>query len=422
MEQLNQVFKFSDDLQCGIVLINNKTIYVDIHDLFSIINHKRGFIHVDDTKSFPYYIQANRKISYFEFIYKYSENSVHCEYVNGNNYDIRRNNIEIYPKQHLYVKEKYQEIISYKIGHLIVSGKESNKVKNSTWKVKTNKGSIKIIMFCEKDTYIELCEHSYKKIMEFQEKHKKHITFSKHINGYIQSSANLFIHQIIMNCYGNGKGTSTISVDHIDRNPLNNFMNNLRIVKCEVQQSNSKGILKGTKRGRKHNARPLPDGITQDMLKKYVVYYRECYNKEKNLYREFFKIEKNPNLDKVWCTSKSGKLTLMDKLKQANDVAEHIEKHGSIEEMIVLPSGTPHLKLKMSLPKYVSYQTMRNKPYLVFEKRIQNMETNKKQRICLKHAMDESVVDNNDEKTIQEELSMLNDKVKEKYKIELLGC
>ena len=110
----------------------------------------------------------------------------------------------------------------------------------------------------------------------------------------------------------------------------------------------------------------------------------------------------------------------MNKLKQANDVADHIEKHGSMEEMILHQSGTPHLKLKMSLPKYVSYQTMRNKPYLVFEKRIQNMETNKKQRICLKHAIDEGVLDNNDEKTIQKELSMLNDKVKEKYKIELM--
>ena len=47
-----------------------------------------------------------------------------------------------------------------------------------------------------------------------------------------------------------------------------------------------------TKRARKHNARPLPKGLTQEMLPKYVVYYHECYNKERQLFREFFKIEK----------------------------------------------------------------------------------------------------------------------------------
>ena len=38
---------------------------------------------------------------------------------------------------------------------------------------------------------------------------------------------------------------------------------------------------------RKITAQPLPPIIKQDMIPKYVVYYRECYNKEKQLYREF---------------------------------------------------------------------------------------------------------------------------------------
>jgi hypothetical protein len=48
-----------------------------------------------------------------------------------------------------------------------------------------------------------------------------------------------------------------------------------------------------TKRAQKHNAHPLPKGLTQEMLPKYVVYYHECYNKERQLFREFFKIEKH---------------------------------------------------------------------------------------------------------------------------------
>ena len=39
-----------------------------------------------------------------------------------------------------------------------------------------------------------------------------------------------------------------------------------------------------TKRARKHNARPLPEGLTQDMLPKYVVYYHEI--KRRSSYRK----------------------------------------------------------------------------------------------------------------------------------------
>ena len=63
------------------------------------------------------------------------------------------------------------------------------------------------------------------------------------------------------------------------------------------------------------------DGITQDMLEKYVVYYKECYNKEKDKWREFFKVEKHPKLDKIWIGSKSNKVSILDKLYAANKVA-----------------------------------------------------------------------------------------------------
>ena len=73
------------------------------------------------------------------------------------------------------------------------------------------------------------------------------------------------------------------------------------------------------KKERKKNAINLPDGIDQRMLLKYVVYYKECYNKEKQLYREFFKVEKHPKLLKSWTTSKSNKVAIFEKLKEANN-------------------------------------------------------------------------------------------------------
>jgi hypothetical protein len=58
------------------------------------------------------------------------------------------------------------------------------------------------------------------------------------------------------------------------------------------------------------------------MMRKYVVYYHEKYGN--NSSREFFKIEKNPKLDKPWIGSKSNKVSLMDKLNAVNAMADSL--------------------------------------------------------------------------------------------------
>ena len=206
-----------------------------------------------------------------------------------------------------------------------------------------------------------------------------------------------------MNCFGNGKGTSTISVDHIDGNPLNNKFSNLRIVNQEIQQKNCKGIKENTKRERKKSARPLPNGITQNMLEKYVVYYNECYNKEKNLRREFFKIEKHPKLDKIWCSSKSNSISIEDKLRETNKVVQNLKND-------IYPS-----KEKSNgfiLPKYVSLRTVRDKSCLIFEKN--NKMENDQKRVSLKYTLSEYP---NTQEELNNELSILKNRVKNKYDV-----
>jgi len=83
-----------------------------------------------------------------------------------------------------------------------------------------------------------------------------------------------------------------------------------------------------TKRARKHNARPLPKGLTQEMLPKYVVYYHECYNKERQLFREFFKIEKHPKLVKPIIGSKSNKFTWQQKLEMIKERLQKLNDEG----------------------------------------------------------------------------------------------
>lgn len=181
-------------------------------------------------------------------------------------------------------------------------------------------------MYCEKNTICKLCPISYEKILDYEKENNIKITWFKTTNGYIVGNNKIFIHQIITSCYGNGKGTKYISVDHKDRDPLNNTWENLRIATREEQEQNSKGIMEGTKRERKYNAKDLPDGITQEMMKKYVVYYQEWLNKEHTKQREFFKVEKHPKLDKPWMTTKSNKVSIQEKLEQANEFVTNLEK------------------------------------------------------------------------------------------------
>jgi len=328
IEMSKPVYSIDNELNSGIIYFNNKTYILDLEDRDRIINYKKKFMFTSEDDIYPAYNYNGNRINYLQFIFGFKDVNVNFIYKNNNIFDLRKSNVICYHHYHDKVSNEYN-VLEYIPGHYAMNGVDPYFMKNPLWKVSENE-KIYLLMYCEKNTLCKLSIDSYQKILDFEKntnKNKK-ITWHKHSNGYILSSVNsLFMHQIIMNCYGNGKGTKNISVDHINRDPLNNTMENLRIATRAEQEQNSKGIAIGTKRERKHSAKPLPKGITQNMMGKYVNYYHEFLNKEQTKSREYFKIEKHPKLAKIWIGTKSNKIAILEKLASVNKVVDDLENN-----------------------------------------------------------------------------------------------
>jgi hypothetical protein len=362
-------YSTNTEFNCGEIKYNGKIYLVDNADMCRIVNSKRTFVFISN-EDYPSYSYNYRRITYLDFIFSVNGEYVYFVFINENKNDLRRKNVKIYHHAHKTIIKNYN-ILVYQEGHYQTMGQDANIMKNPIWKILENEKEY-VLMYCEKDTICKLCAISYQKIIDYEinENNGKKLTWYKHRNGYIITHLTneklLYIHQIIMECYGNGKGTKLISVDHIDQDPLNNSYENLRIASRKEQENNSKGIKDGTKRERKSSAQPLPEGLTQQMMKKHVVYYNEWLDKEHTKQREFFKVEKHPKLDKVWTTTKSGKVSLLDKLNQANKIVDDLENN-------IYP-----VKEIPSLPTYFSMVVIREKYHLVYEKRMNGKRLNMK--------------------------------------------
>ena len=115
-------YGFDSTMQCGKIKFNDKTVLMDFEDLFSIINYDRTFTRYTSEKQFPFYMRNQQQVSYLEHIFNYSPENINYIFKNGDTYDLRSSNVEIFHKYHEIIKQKYN-VISYRNGHINKKGK-----------------------------------------------------------------------------------------------------------------------------------------------------------------------------------------------------------------------------------------------------------------------------------------------------------
>ena len=174
-------------------------------------------------------------------------------------------------------------------------------------------------------------------------------------------------------------------------------------------------IKSNEKRNRKSNAVKLPLEVTENMIPKYVVYYKECYNQQSKSFREFFKIEKHPKMEtkKVLTSSKSNKITILEKLSQIKEILKSVENGDYLKKTDDQFDNKEDTNInnenlttkKMILPKYISikpHEIDSDKMYFVYDKK-----TNDKRETC------KAIIKKSDD--ISHKLNVFLEKIKEKY-------
>ena len=419
-----------------------KTYIIDDNHLEKLQTDKMSFVFVNKEKIYPYCkINKNNKtklITLLNYLYNYNTTFTYCTFKNGDEYDLRKCNINILPKPQISnnlinnLSNPDEMVIDYIEGHRNSYGPFAYQTKNPIWKIRNKTTNEEYYyMFCENDTLCKLCEKSLQAILNFENEYvinKKKITWHVHsINKYIYSNVlkldktkmlNIYgknvlntdlddnittnqddvednvdevndnnsnnimekrfmIHQVITRCFGNGKGTGNISVDHLNRIKSDNTFDNLSLASVEQQNNNAKGVIKGTKRERQYIARTLPEGMSHEMMPKYITYEEETYKTKtgsstRNFFRVTFPDPHNRGKFIEQTSSKSNTVLWQDKLEQAKQILHNLETG---EEDVNKGVTGKKRSNDLNLPKFVTIckKSGRNTSSLIYRDKIKGI-------------------------------------------------
>jgi hypothetical protein len=194
-----------------------KKMIVDTEQYKKIKSLKKKF-HFDDSHKFPYYKNSGKKYDVFYVLFGFKHDNLLFQYLNGDENDIRKDNIKYQHKYFDKIKDKF-DIVEFINGHTKNTGNYSGYMINATWKTKNNI----YIIHCANDNHVFMCEKTYNIFKKYQYDNGE-ISIRINKSGDVVTTARLTLKNIIFlntNISGN-------TIDYIDGNKLNNQLSNFK--------------------------------------------------------------------------------------------------------------------------------------------------------------------------------------------------
>ena len=331
-------------------------------------------------------------------------------FINLNFNDYQTHNIELnldFRYSNIFDPPKKYTILEYGSSYHISNGRYAGQYRNMYWKVQDTNNEIYYLMHIVDEHYTKISLEDISKVLTLNNIQDYRCSWYLQQNGYISTTLNnkkqkiYYLHQLIMNVHDEDLSTYERTVDHINRDKLDNRKENLRLVNMSIQNSNR------DKQKRQKNAIPLPeelfDGLSSKELPKYVVYRKEILNESENKYREYFYICGHPKLDR-WETTKSNKISIQKKLELAIEKINELDNEANNRELISsdneLDLPTSLADKELDLPTYITLTIFNDKYHLVYD-----------YKNTIRYSLKMVLTSNN----IQNELDIFIKKINKKY-------